>query len=250
LFPGTFLVVNPSLPAISAAPNAIIEIQIQTDEFDFYFTRTFGSASGVTGFVYSMATPNLLLTEAPQVYFAALMRMYSKSNDSLTIPFSLKYFMLLSPRFGPKRVVSKCLTARPFVIQMLPMFRVPNVISSSLCTSASVLLVLFESTVYIWIGSDLGQEVWREIVGVEGSSVSRSFEVFDIDEGFASNLWVAIRSLRRLFAPLHLPVIVIPSESGRRVELVEVLDCDDKNGVNLVLQRYCELSRSILPRRL
>jgi hypothetical protein len=78
LFPGTFLVIRPSLPAISGAPNAIVEIQIQTDEFDFSFTRTFGSASGVTCFVYSMATPNLLLTETPQVYFAALIEMYSK----------------------------------------------------------------------------------------------------------------------------------------------------------------------------
>jgi hypothetical protein len=109
-----------------------------------------------------------------------------------------------------------------------------------------VLLVLYERAIYVWVGCGLTREVLGRVLGVEPASMSVSFEVTEVGESVVTDLWTSVRSIRRLFLPVWIPVIVVPSESGKRVQLIEILECDEVKGANLVLQRYGELAKSVI----
>ena len=67
-----------------------------------------------------------------------------------------------------------------------------------------------------------------------------------ISNDFQSDLWKTIRSIKRMYEPYEIPIIVVPNESGRRVQLYEALSCDIVNGNNLIYQRYADLIHSKL----
>jgi hypothetical protein len=242
LFPGTFLVVN-SLLATVTAPIVSVQIEVETATSVFCFSRSFAAQPGLTNFLSSISTPNLLAAASARDFFTTLLKLHSKSKDSICLPFSLKYFLLFRDDFAAIRVFPSVFSSRPFAVQIIPVLRVPDFISPSLCTTRSVLLVLLERAIYVWIGVELGVDKWRA-AGIEPVSTASSFEVTDV--GAATDLWTTIRSIRALCAPLWIPVIAVPSESGKRVSLLEALDCDELVGSNLVLQRYGELARLVI----
>ena len=60
-----------------------------------------------------------------------------------------------------------------------------------------------------------------------------------------NELWKAIRIIQSQFPSIYIPIIAVPSESGRRTEIVELLRCDSMNGENILLRRFGDLARAI-----
>jgi hypothetical protein len=245
LFPGNSLVFD-SLAAGSNRPKTTIQIIVETNSRIFCFSESISSRSGLRSFLYETSTPNFLLVPKSREIFKDLLRDYSAGTDSFLIPHSLKYFMLFPELQLPRRTLPHVLTMRPFVVQILPVLRVPDFICSTICANLSILCVLFERVIYVWIGSDISKQTWMSVVGTEKSPRSTSFEIVDVPEEFTSDLWVCIRSIRKLLLPYRVPVIVVPSESGKRPELLQILDCDRTVKENMLLLRFSEIGRAIL----
>jgi hypothetical protein len=193
-----------------------------------------------------MATPNLLLCQSCHKYFNEMVVQHSRSAQQsyhVCIPFSLRYIPSFPALNWERLVIGRVLAMRPFVIQVLPVLRVPEIISAGLCTSMSLLVVLYEDVIYVWVGVELGKAVWDEMIGAKCVSISTSFTIVDVHPDFSSDLWVSIRSIRQLYAPFEMPVIVIPSESGKRSELCMVLSHDEKGNCSVLRKRFAELAR-------
>jgi hypothetical protein len=244
LFPGNLAIFG-GLCMGSSRATTNLQIVLQTNTHIFCFSTSLESRSGAKNFLRDMATPNLLLVPNAREVFKTLLKESSGDAESLFVPYALKYFLLF-PELTSHKSLPDVLVMRPFVVQLLPSLKIPEMVSSSICANLSVHCVLFERSIYVWVGFDVPAETWMAVIGAEKPPRSTAFEIIDVDEGFSSELWVTIRSMRALLAPFRLPVVVVPSESGKRPELLEILAVDRTLKENLLLQRYAEIGRHIL----
>jgi hypothetical protein len=104
-----------------------------------------------------------------------------------------------------------------------------------------VLLIVYENVMYVWVGVEVKRETWPELIGVPWPGSSASFGLPEVE--CESALWVSIRSIRRLFGGLYVPVVVVPSESGKRMELLKILSHDYTEAENNLVKKYTAVAR-------
>ena len=245
LYPGQLLVQN-GMPVWTNKQFVNAQIIVKTNDTGYCFTLSLKSEIGMKTLMYEMAVPNLLLTEKPVEFFTHMLQSCTHTAETLNVPHSLRYFMLFPPYAPTQRTISSVMSTRPFVVQFKPTLRVPDIVSARLCTTLTVMLILHRSTIYVWVGSDIPKSTWLELIGVENNTSSTSFEIVDMPPTFASPLWQCIRSLRQLLQPHQAPVIIIPSESGRRDQILQILAVDQINNENTLLNKYGALAASCL----
>lgn len=246
IFPGFFLI-NNKLPSESLTNINPIQIIIQASQRTYCFSTTYTTQVGLKPFLYSASMPNMLvsLSEA-NLNFSEILIHYSKSlSDGLLVPNSLKY-TLLFPKIHPSRSLYHVLTNRPFVLQLEPVFHPIDFISESVCTTISIILILYENTIYVYVGSDVKKEKWENVIGASPKSHMISFEIVNVADTFQSDLWKAIRAIRAIYYPYLIPVIVVPNESGRRVQLMQILDVDYTKGSNNIYKMYGDIARKAI----
>ncbi|OHT06894.1 hypothetical protein TRFO_24999 [Tritrichomonas foetus] len=246
VFPGQFYIQN-GLKSVSENPINPVQIVLQTYQRTYCFTKTFFTKTGLKTFLYESSLPNMLVALSKTSFsFSDILSQYSKSlKDGLIIPHSQKY-TLLYPTISPRRTIHQVLSMRPFIFQIQPVFRVIDFVSQNICTTISILLVLYENTIYVYVGSEVKKDTWESVIGVPPSSQMISFEIVDVAPTFQSDLWKVIRGIREMYKPYRIPVIVVPNESGRRVQMMKILDVDIVKGSNEVYKRYAEIARNAL----
>lgn len=246
VFPGIYLV-NDKLPSESYSKVNPIQIVIEASKRTYCFSTTYYTQTGLKPFLYSASMPNMMISlEEANLNFSEILINYSKSlSDGLLIPNSLKY-TLLFPKLSPRRTMHCILTNRPFVYQIEPVLHPIDFISESICTTISIILILYENTIYVYVGSEVKKDKWKDVIGASPMSHMISFEIVNVDESFQSDLWTLIRAIRAIYYPYIIPVIVVPNESGRRVQLMQILDIDYTNGSNNVYKMYGDIARKAL----
>lgn len=245
LYPGQFLVVR-GMQSWTKRPFVNVQVVVKTNDAGYCFTFGLKSEVGVKTFMYSMSVPNLLLTERPIEFFTHMLKSCTHTEATLNVPHSLRHFMLFPAYSAQRRAIGSVMTTRPFVVQFKPTLRVPEIVTARLCTTLTVMLVLHYSTIYVWVGADVSRETWMEMIGVENNSKSTSFEIADMPESFTSPLWVSIRSIQGLLYPYRAPVIIVPGESGRRAQIIQILSVDQVDNENTLLNKYGELANACL----
>lgn len=240
-----FHLIFDQMPVFSISESMPVQIIIKTNSYVYCFTTTFKSKPGLKSFLYESSLPNMLTAFGANKESLKSLILQSMTKETITIPYSLRYFMYF-PTISNRRTINSVLSMRPFVVQFLPSLKIPEFVSQSLFSNISLLLILYESTLYIYIGNDVKKETWEKELGVIPSSFNESFELKGISNDFQSDLWKTIRSIKRMYEPYEIPIIVVPNESGRRVQLYEALSCDIVNGNNLIYQRYADLIHSKL----
>ena len=273
--PGYFCLEN-SLPFISKVDSQILQIVVELNDSFVVSTFTMKSQEGIHTVLREVEFPNFMLAIAKNnVTLEQFAVDYNQTKEVIELPSSLSYITHFKPLFGYNeipRVISRVLSQRPFVFQFKPTVRVPNFISDEIISTISILLILYDSTIYIFIGGDVSRLEWKVVLGVQPSDSMMSFEIYDtqidsnnnINELYGGSpkderdkrnredtikarneLWKAIRIIQSQFPSIYIPIIAVPSESGRRTEIVELLRCDSMNGENILLRRFGDLARAI-----
>ena len=247
VFPGYYYIQNGLKSVYNSKNPNYIQIIINATEQTYCFSISINSQTGMKSFLYEASLPNMLLAvSSGECSFANILRIYSNSlKEGLLIPHSLRY-ALLFPKLTPRRTIHQVLSHRPFVYQILPVLRPVDFVSSSICTNISILVILYENTICVYVGNEVTKATWESVIGVPPSSQMMSFELFDADPSFQSDLWTIIRAIRKMYFPYKIPIIVIPNESGRRVQLMQIMELDINKGSNEVYKAYGEIARSVL----
>lgn len=228
-------------------PLTPIQVVIRTSNKLFCFNISLRSQIGFHQFLSNVSFPCFLIamqTQSPT--FPEVMQKYSQTIESLSIPYNLKYHLLF-PEVLFKRTIPNILSNRPFCIQIQPTYRIPEFITSSLLSTVTILIMLYNNTIFIWTGNEVKRDTWQQQFAAQPKPGMVSFELEDPPEDFSSETWNSIRALRALYAPIRIPVVVVPGESGRRVHMIEMMEIDFKNGTNLIYQRYRDIASTTVP---
>lgn len=242
IYPGRYLIDKTLLASdTSKVPFINFQIEIETNDSLYIISGSFEKQRGIREFLSQASLPNFLIASEIEKIIAK----YSESGESIAFPNSLRHSPLFKQFYSPMsfqniNVIDRFMWKRPFVWQIQPTIRVPEYLSSQMATTLSVFLIIYKSVIYIWMGSELKVKDWEELIGRKPEPNNISFELSD--QGFNSILWTAIRELRQYFP---FPVIIVPGESGRRVQLVEILSVDWKDGNNLILNSLAQIANLI-----
>jgi len=219
-----------------------IQIVVKSSNGVYVFTLSIGKACGIKTFLYNASMANfLLLPNFSTKAFGQLLSQYGESKKEIIIPFSLRYFPLYhSQVIG--RTLLQFLSQRPFVYQILPSIKVQEYVTRNLVSSHTMFLMLYHSVFYIYVGNSVSSSDCLLFLGQAIPKNHESFPVSFSQRIPESPLWRQINEIQSKFNDYELPIMVVPNESGRRVELLDILECDEINGNNIIAQKYSEIA--------
>lgn len=239
--PGFYSVINGM--SISSLTEKTIQIIVERAGFSFISTFSLKPVEGLHNFLSnSQLVPFLIsLNNSP---YTNIIKEYTRNTSVIEFPSQLIYAPHFSSYFRYQiNSINRVLSCRPFLLQIKPTLRVPQFVSEEIISNLSILLILIDYTIYIFVGGDVKRSDWREIIGEEPDNAMMSFEV--LDKGLENDLWKSIRSIKEQFIGMDIPVIAVPSESGRRSEIIEELKVDSDGSNNLLLKKFGEIASAI-----
>ena len=267
--PGYYAVQN-TLSIINKIENQPVQIIVELN--DSYVVSTFPmkSIEGLHTLCRDIELPNFILS-LKDTSVAGFAYDYNQTENCIELPSTLTYALHYKRFFGyneAPRIISRVLPGRPFVLQIRPTVRVPRFVTDDLLSTLSVVLILYDNTIYLYVGGDVSRGEWKALLGVSPPDSLVSFEVYDtkadeqeIEESVLAlqrteerkkdfiearnEMWKAIRILQSQFPSIYTPIIAIPSESGRRTEIVEIMRCDSSKGDNTLLRKFGDVARTI-----
>ena len=213
------------------------QIQIQTFNKLYFFSFTLKTCKGLKSFLFESNLYNFLISINENDYLN-IIKNYNENKENLIIPNNLKTF-LFYPLINLNKNISLIYSYKHFIIQIYPTLKIIDFSSEMLFSSDIILLILFNNIIYLFIGGNISRNLWDELIGIQPINISNSFEIF---ENKNSKLWEIINEIKfKFYNNNKIPIIIIPSESGKRIDLFYSFEFDIINFENLIYKKFNKL---------
>lgn len=239
--PGFFSVIDGL--SIQSSTSKTIQISVERPGYTFLSTFTLNTVDGIHNFFLNANLVPFLIAKK-DVQYSRILKEYGRNEGRIEMPSKLMFTYHFEKVFDASSCsVYRVFSRRPFLLQIKPTFRVPAFVSDEIISNMSILVILIDFALYIYVGGDVKRSDWKDIIGCEPDNGMSSFKVNDT--GLDNELWRSIRKIKQQFYTIDVPVIAVPSESGRRTEIIEELQLDCVNNDNQLARKFSEIANEI-----